>query len=68
MPVLYTNTNTVEDKIKFLIPFRRTAVARLKKKREGGTVCHLVKTAAPFDCVTILIFLVHRMYVSLKEI
>ncbi len=57
---------TVEDKIKFQIPFCRTAVTRLKKNGRK-TVCRLVKKmAVPFNRVTILIFLVHCMSRSKK--
>ncbi len=56
--------HTVEDKNKFRIPFRRTAVAQLKNRE--NMVRRLLKTAVPFDCVTVLIFLVHRMSRSKK--
>ncbi len=59
------NQVTVGDTEKFRIPFRRTAVARLKK-RGKKTVRRLLKTAVPFDHVTVLIFLVHRMSRSKK--
>ena len=41
--VLYVHT--VGDKIKFRIPFRRTAVVRLKNGVGGGTVLRLVKNS-----------------------
>ncbi len=60
-----------EDKIKFRIPFRRTAVAQLKKKNEGGggreTVCRLVNNG--YSVRPHYRFNYSRSpYVSLKEI
>ncbi len=54
--------HTVGVKKKFRIPFRRTAVAQLKNGGgEGERYAVCWKTAIPFDRVTVLIFLVHRM-------
>ncbi len=56
--------HTVGDKIKFRIPFHRTAIPRLKNG--GKTIHRLVKSSRSIRPALILIFLVHPMPHSKK--